>query len=271
MCRKKQAQPITPEMEIILWEKQVFSRNTSKGLRNVVFWYASKMFGLRAADENRHLDADQFSIESEENGDRFLRFMGRSCKNYQGGLRHRKVEPKDFRIYEDKTRGERCIVSCFEFYLTLIPATGPFYRRPIGDSPPRYSTQAIGLNTLKTIAKNFCTEAGFSSQYSNHSGKETCATELFRNDVDEQLIMKQTGHQSQDAVRAYKRPSIEHTKRLSDYLQPPHPKRSQPSTNILNQHTSNVVVNSTSSPTLPVKIRSAGNSTQNIYIYINNK
>ena len=56
--------------------------------------------------------------------------------------------------------------------------------------------------------KDFCTQAGFKGFGTNHSGKVTCATELFKNNVDEQLIMRQTGHRSTDAVRRYKRPSV---------------------------------------------------------------
>jgi len=48
---KKQAQPITPEMEQILWEKKIFNRETGEGLTNAVFWYSLKMFGLQASDE----------------------------------------------------------------------------------------------------------------------------------------------------------------------------------------------------------------------------
>jgi len=94
--------------------------------------------------------------------------------------------------------------------LSLIPSVGPFYRRPLPGSPPKYSVQVIGVNKLRCIVKKFCEKAGFDGYYTNHSGKVTCATELFKQNVDEQLIMKQTGHRSQDAVRSYRRPSIEH-------------------------------------------------------------
>ena len=49
----------------------------------------------------------------------------------------------------------------------------------------------------------------------------TCANELFKHNVDEQLIMAQTGHRSQDAVRMYKRPTEQHQQQVSDILQPP--------------------------------------------------
>ena len=110
------------------------------------------MFGLRAVDEHHSLEVEQLSISRDENGDRFLRFRGRACKNYQGGLHQRKINAKDLKVYADDTLGERCIVSCFELYLSLIPQKGPFYRRPIGNDPaPQYSSQPVGVNTLRNI------------------------------------------------------------------------------------------------------------------------
>ena len=264
----KQVQPITQEMEATLWAKEIFSRNTGRGLLNIVFWYSSKMFGLRAADEHRWLEVEQFTIEADETG-RFLRFSGRSSKNFQGGLHQRKVQAKDLRIYADESLGDRCAISCFEYYLKLIPNKGPFYRRPIGDNPPRFSSQIVGVNTLKNIVKNFCTEAGFKGQFSNHSGKVSCATELFRNNIDEQLIMKQTGHRSVDAVRCDKRPTAEHEKHVSSILQPPPSKRFEPAANITQTKTSNISLHNSASPTIPFTISSGRNSVQNIYISLN--
>jgi hypothetical protein len=97
-CMKKQAQPISPEMENTLWEKEIFSRNTGQGLINIVFWYSSKMFGLRGSDEHRNLDANQFLIQHDESG-HYLRFVGKSCKNWQGGLHQRKIQAKDLKVY----------------------------------------------------------------------------------------------------------------------------------------------------------------------------
>lgn len=226
-CHKKQAQPITPEME-----QGIFSRKTGEGLTNVVFWYSSKMFGLRATEEHRQLDVSQFTIGTDQTG-KYLRFLGRGCKNWQGGLHQQKIDPKDLKIYAKPELGERCAVSIFEFYLRLIPANGPFYRRPLVGSPPRYSIQVIGVNKLAHIVKNFCEKAGFQGYFTNHSGKVTCATELFKQNIDEQLIMKQTGHRSQDAVRRYKRPSVQHQLQVSDILQPPAAKKSSTSENLI--------------------------------------
>ena len=45
------------------------------------------------------------------------------------------------------------------------------------------------MNSLKNTVKNFCKEAGFTGPYSKQSGKATFATDLFRNDVDVDIIL----------------------------------------------------------------------------------
>ena len=264
-CQKRQAQPITSQMEEELWEKGIFSRRTGEELTNAIFWYSCKLFGLRAGDEHRNLEASQFMISIDETG-KYLKFTGRNCKNWQGGLHQQKIDPKELKIYAKSVLGERCAVSTFQYYLSLIPPDGPFYRRPLAGHPPRYSAQVIGVNKLSTIVKNFCQKAGFQGFFTNHSGKVTCATELFRNNIDEQLIMKQTGHRSQDAVRRYKRPSTEHELKVSDVLQPPEPKRSSmifSKEDTLNISSSS---NTTAVPVFNFNLHSDSSTSQNIYI-----
>ena len=55
---KKQAQPITPEMENILWEKGIFSSETS----------CCKLYGLLAADEHKRLQVSQFIVGHDKTG-----------------------------------------------------------------------------------------------------------------------------------------------------------------------------------------------------------
>lgn len=119
------------------------------------------------------------------------------------------------------------MVGCFQLYLSLIPKEEAFYRRPLRGSPPRFSSQVVGIHTLEKIVPDFCKQAGFTGRFTNHSGKVTFATLLFEENVDEQLIKQQTGHRS-DAVRAYKRPAKSHALQVSNILQPPMPKQSEP-------------------------------------------
>jgi hypothetical protein len=74
--------------------------------------------------------------------------------------------------------------------------------------------------------KEMCSKAGLSGNFTNHSGKVTCATRLFERNVDEQLIMRQTGHRS-NAVRLYKRPSSDHVRMVSSILQAPSPEKGE--------------------------------------------
>ncbi len=90
---KRQAQPISMEMEASLWEKGIFSRKSGDGLLNIVYFYNSKLFGLRAGDEHCSLCVEQFCF-GEDGSTRYMQFNGRSSKTYQGCLRHRKLSPK---------------------------------------------------------------------------------------------------------------------------------------------------------------------------------
>ena len=157
---KQSAQPLTKEMEEILWDKEIFTPETGIGLRNITFWYNYKLFGLQACDEHRNLEVSQYEIGEDEIGT-YLRFKGRSSKNYQGGLQHRRVIPKDLRIYAKPELGDRCVVGCFQLYLSLIPKEGGFYRRALYGSLPRFSSQLVGIHTLEKIVPEFCKQAGF--------------------------------------------------------------------------------------------------------------
>jgi len=53
--------------------------------------------------------------------------------------------------------------------------------------------------------KKICSAAGIEGYKTNHSLRATCATRLFQQNVDEQLIMSRTGHRSVKGVRSYKR------------------------------------------------------------------
>ena len=215
----RSAQPLTPEQEDELWRKGIFGIHTAEALLNTVFWYNCKCFRLRGGDEHRQLTTEQYSIEHDDVG-RHLRFVGRTCKNVQGGLRQRNIKVKDLKIYANPVLKDRCVVDIFSTYLSLVPRSGPFYRRAIKGSaaPPKFSQQVVGKHTLQTIVKRFCAQAGFVGNYTNHSGKVTCATTLFIKNFDEQLIQRQTGHRS-NAVRIYKRPSASHNLAVSNALQ----------------------------------------------------
>ena len=89
---RKLAEPITQDMEAILWEKGIFSVESCKGLLNVVYFYNCKFFGLKSGDEHRSLDVEQFRFGISDDID-YVEYIGRTSKTYKGGL---KVVAKEF-------------------------------------------------------------------------------------------------------------------------------------------------------------------------------
>jgi hypothetical protein len=76
-----------------------------------------------------------------------------------------------------------------------MPLDGPFYRRPSQSLlQPSFTKHVVGKNMLSGLVKQFCSEAGYEGHYTGHSGKVTCATELFKHNIDKQLIQLQSGH-----------------------------------------------------------------------------
>lgn len=63
---------------------------------------------------------------------------------------------------------------------------------------------------MKSIAK----KGGLQGNYTNHSGKKTCATQLYVGGVPEAEIMSVTGHRSQQGVRKYMRSNVDMKKNI---------------------------------------------------------
>ena len=131
-------------------------------------------------------------------------------KTNQGGLKHRKKEPKVVVQYENTEEPSKCIVHLYKEYNRRCPENRPdhaFYLKPL--TKPKgecwYSCQAIGHNNLSNTVKRLCKEADVTGYFASHSLRATAATRLFEAQVDEQLIMQRTGHSTTSGVRSYKR------------------------------------------------------------------
>ncbi|XP_062593284.1 uncharacterized protein LOC134254776 [Saccostrea cucullata] len=213
----KQADPLTPEQEDVLWEKKLLGSHTSKSYINTVFYYNCKLFGLRGLDEHRKLEVCQIKC-GDSDGKAYIEFCGRTSKNFSGGLHQRNILAKTIRHYSESGT-LRSLFDVYSSYISLV-GEGSFYRRPLPGPEPRFGIQPIGVSKLGTIIKTMCAEAGFLGNFSNHSGKRTCATTLFQSGFEEQQIMERTGHRS-SAVRTYKRQSEQQLLEVSRALEPP--------------------------------------------------
>ena len=61
--------------------------------------------------------------------------------------------------------------------LDALGNDGWFYREPLSVGI-RYGKQPLGINTLEGLMKEMCQKAGLMCNYTNHSGKRTCATRM---------------------------------------------------------------------------------------------
>ena len=81
---------------------------------------------------------------------------------------------------------DACVFKIFKLYLSMIPPSGPFYRKAVASSF-RFGAQCVGINSVYT--KTMFAEAGIDTgdrRIVNHSGRVTCCTRLYNAGFDEQ-------------------------------------------------------------------------------------
>ena len=74
---------------------------------------------------------------------------------------------------------ERCLVDFYMVYLDALGHRGAFYRRPLTVGI-RYGEQVLGINKIKGLMKEITGQAGLVGNFTNHSGKRTCATHCIK-------------------------------------------------------------------------------------------
>ena len=123
----KQAQPITPDKEPLLWSTGLFGIHSSVSLLNTVYYYNCKVFGLRSYDEHRNLMCAQYEKKVDEKSRIYLQYTDFGRKTNHGGLKHMKVDNKVIRQYENPDDEEHCIVNIFVNYLSVIPTADALF------------------------------------------------------------------------------------------------------------------------------------------------
>ena len=222
---RKQAAIITLQEEDEMWTKGVLGMDTPSKLVDTLIYMFGLHFALRGGKEQRQLrfKNSQVTLNVDGDGRKYLVYAEDISKCSQGGLKHRKIRPKTVHAYENLAEPSRCIVACYEKYVSLRPSSescnGAMYLRPLkkpsGDV--WFSCQALGIHQLQTTVARLCKEAGLGGYRTNHSLRATSASRLYDSNVDEQLICETTGHRS-NSVRSYKRTSAQQLKAKSDIL-----------------------------------------------------
>ena len=178
----QQADPFTEDDENRLWESNMISLDDAQGLLYGAYFYNNLCFGLRAGDEHRDLQVEQYAFV-EEGGKEKLMFQGRLNKQYQGGLKHRKIKPKQGELFAQPDN-PRCPVQLFKKYLSLIPATGPFYKRPKKASADvkslGFTTQVVGVHSLRHfLPRMFQQEKKSKQNDRSHLEEQDQLTQIF--------------------------------------------------------------------------------------------
>lgn len=227
-AKRESAAVITVEQEEHMWQSGVLGEDNPKQFSRTLLYLIGMHFALRAGAEHRNLRVgpeSQIKLRQDEsNGLYYLEYSEDVSKTNQGGLDHRTVKRKVVRAYQNTDNPDRCVVHYWKKHLAVRPKHDncplDFYLRPLvapNADGAWFAMQAVGRVKLSNTVRELAQEAGISGKVTNHSLRATCASRLYRNAVDEQLICEKTGHRS-NAVRTYKRTSEDQMRDMSDIL-----------------------------------------------------
>ena len=217
--QKKHAAVIEADHEKKFWEKALLGYSSPRILQRTVFFYVGMHFALRGVEEQYSLVPNQFirfpSDTTIYESHVYYEYTEFISKNNQ----HRYKDSAKNKVVKAYAQigSERCIVKLLDTYLAKLKPESPFfYMRPLEKVPHQhdkswYTSQRVGINTLKGIIPKLSLEAGCDANYSNHSLRATSATRMFAAGIPEKLIADKTDHRSLKALRTYERtqPSME--------------------------------------------------------------
>ena len=222
--QRKKAEVIQVQQEDQLWSMGLLGDHNPQVLLDTLVYYIGLYFAIRGGEHRKlRFRPSQLELVEHSDGNSCLIFTEFVSKTNQGGLLHRKKEPKKVVHHANAEFPELCLIRLFKLYNSRCPKDWPdnaFCLRLLS-KPKRdiwYQKSPVGHNLLaKTVSRLF-KAAGIVGHYSNHSLRATSATRLFDAGVDEQLIMSRTGHSSAEGVRLYKRITENLREKTSDVL-----------------------------------------------------
>ena len=109
----KQAEPITPDKEFLLWTSGQLGTHSVKVFLNTIYFYNCKVFWMRSYDKHRNIKCAQLQKKLDEKGWVYIDF---GSKTNRGDLKHMKWLISSVRKYE------RCRKLCGEQNFHFIPS-----------------------------------------------------------------------------------------------------------------------------------------------------
>ena len=144
---------LTNDEEETLWNCGQLGAHNSRSLLNTVWWSVVQSFGMRGRDSHYSLRMEEFKLQMDEAGRRYIAFVEGPSKTRQGGLnfKPRTIHPRMYAIDDIK----RCPVHHFLLYQSKRPDSlekkGPLYLSPIDDPKNGnvwYKQGRVGINML---------------------------------------------------------------------------------------------------------------------------
>ena len=148
-------------------------------------------------------------------------------KTNDGGIDSLKKDRK-VRWIHPSDNINRCTVHLVDKYMSLCPPVTKlsikpnFYLHSLERTNPAqwYSTQVVGLNTLKKTVVEMLKNTKLGGFFSNHSLHRTGISRLFQAGVPQKLIKEYSGHRS-EALDRYQIPSEKQIQEISRVLAGP--------------------------------------------------
>lgn len=147
-------------------------------------------FALRSGQDQHHLHPDQIKLYENPGYSPYLVYTEDVSKNNQGGMKHRRITPKQVSHYANmRSNPQWCFVWLYKRYCSLCSSDHPKDAFHLA-APQRpqlncwYDKKPGGHNLRANTVRRLCQKAQIPGYKTNHSLWVTAATRLFQREVD---------------------------------------------------------------------------------------
>ena len=185
----------------------IMGTNNPKALQNLVWLSVALQFGKRGQEGYRDMTKHTFRRGTDDAGlDYYEYAVCESQKNHSGGSIASTYMPQG-RMYA-KPGEVLCPVAAMDKYISLLhPALNCLWQKPNNNRKSSedkwYCNMPVGVNTLGSMLKNMCKDAGLSQIYTNHCTRATASKALGDAAFDRSDIIKITGHRDTRSLDTY--------------------------------------------------------------------